>query len=410
MTIKEHYDLHGWARGTHAMGDEQRLIGCLPLFRMEKAGTDITVVATQLLDQAKRNVNAANSLMDLSWIFTFKGQSDMALSTQALALQLQQHYTLQPQGGRVGLRLLALMAPGDYLDNTPIEFLLEGSDVQLDLLFLGPGLPFPDPLPEHDLIFTALRQSDENIPTLKQIEDFLAQRPESTLNTPNRIPLLARDTASALLGSSPGLIVPPTARVDRMGLERLGSEPAEFPIIARPVGTHRGQGLVKLDDAPSLEDHLQATSVSEFYASRFIDYRSQDGFFRKYRIVLIEGHPFASHLAISDHWMVNYVNAGMDQSAWKRSEEADFMGQFDEGFATRHRAALSAIHDRLQLDYVVLDCAEARDGRLLLFEVDSAAMVHANDPVDLFPYKQPQMQKVFSAFRGMLDRAARTYR
>jgi hypothetical protein len=28
--------------------------------------------------------------------------------------------------------------------------------------------------------------------------------------------------------------------------------------------------------------------------------------------------------------------------------------------------------------------------------------VHAMDPVDLFPYKQPQMRKVFGAFRQML--------
>ena len=200
--------------------------------------------------------------------------------------------------------------------------------------------------------------------------------------------------------------MPPTVRVDRLGLQRLSSEVAEFPIIARPVGAHRGQGLMKLEDASGLEAYLQAFSNSEFYVSRFVDYRSPDGFCRKCRIVLIDGHPFVAHLAISEHWMVNYINSDMELSAWKRAEEADFMAQFDKGFARRHAAALGAIHDRLQLDYVVLDCAETRDGRMLLFEADSAAMVHANDPVDLFPYKRPQMQKVFNAFRGMLDRAA----
>ena len=387
------------------MEDDQPLMGCLPLFRMEKAGTDMTAVASRLLNRARRNVDAANALMDLSWIFTFKGQCDMAQSTQALALRLQQHYTLRPQGGQVGLRLLALMTPGDYLDNTPLEFLLEGSDVQLDLLFLGPGLPFPDPLPGHDLIFMAARQSDENLPILDLMEAYLARCPEPVVNRPSRIPLLARDRASALLGSSPGLMMPPTLRVDRWGLQRLASEGSEFPVIARPVGAHRGQGLARLDTASDLEGYLLASSASEFYVSSFVDYRSPDGLFRKCRIVLIDGHPFASHLAISEHWMVNYINSDMEKSAWKRAEEADFMAQFDEGFARRHAAALGAIHDRLQLDYVVLDCAETRDGRLLLFEADSAAMVHANDPVEIFPYKQPQMNKLFGAFRGMLDQA-----
>jgi hypothetical protein len=35
-------------------------------------------------------------------------------------------------------------------------------------------------------------------------------------------------------------------------------------------------------------------------------------------------------------------------------------------------------------------------------------IVHAMDPVELFPYKQPQMRKLFAAFRRMLaDAAAR---
>jgi hypothetical protein len=388
------------------MEGDHELIGCLPLFRMAKAGADMKSVASGLLARAGSNVNAANSLMDLSWIFTFKGEEGMARSTQALALELQQHYTLRPPRGKVGLRLLALMTPGGYLDNTPLEFLLEGSDVELHLLFLGHGMPFPDPLPERDLIFTAIRQADENLPVLQLIEDRLAGQSELVLNSPRRIPLLARDTTSALLASSPGLMTAPTIRVGRQGLQQPTAKGMEFPIIVRPVGSHRGFGLGKIEDASEIGRYLLTTSAPEFYASKFVDYRSPDGFYRKSRIALIDGQPFACHLAISEQWMVNYVNSDMDRSAWKRAEEADFMARFDEGFARRHKAAFVTIHDRLQLDYMVLDCAETRDGRLLLFEADNAAMVHANDPVEMFPYKQPQMRMVFEAFRRMLARAA----
>jgi hypothetical protein len=34
-------------------------------------------------------------------------------------------------------------------------------------------------------------------------------------------------------------------------------------------------------------------------------------------------------------------------------------------------------------------------------------IIHALDPVDIFPYKQPQMSKVFAAFRQMLLDAMR---
>jgi hypothetical protein len=43
----------------------------------------------------------------------------------------------------------------------------------------------------------------------------------------------------------------------------------------------------------------------------------------------------------------------------------------------------------------------------LVFEVGTAMIVHAMDPPDLFPYKRPQMEKVFQAFQTMLHNAAR---
>jgi hypothetical protein len=110
-------------------------------------------------------------------------------------------------------------------------------------------------------------------------------------------------------------------------------------------------------------------------------------------------------MAISDHWMIHYLNAGMMESAAKRTEEARFMAEFDRDFAVRHRAALAAIADRIGLDYVTMDCAETPDGRLLVFEAGNGMIVHAMDPPELFPYKEPQMRKVFGAFEAMLRNA-----
>jgi hypothetical protein len=42
---------------------------------------------------------------------------------------------------------------------------------------------------------------------------------------------------------------------------------------------------------------------------------------------------------------------------------------------------------------------------LLIFEVDSGAVVHSMDPIAVFPYKQPQMRKIFAAFRELLVKA-----
>src|SRR5262249_23588728 len=177
---------------------------------------------------------------------------------------------------------------------------------------------------------------------------------------------------------------------------------AGFPIIARPVDAHAGEGLARLESASAIGDYLAQRPEGAFFIAPFVDYRGTDGLYRKYRIALIGGQPFACHMGISQHWMIHYLNAGMRESADKRAEEARFFAEFDREFAAVHADALAAIAQRIGLDYVTLDCGETRDGELLLFEAGNGMIVHAMDPPDLFPYKRPQMEKVFGAFTAML--------
>ncbi|HYM03678.1 MAG TPA: hypothetical protein VET85_12080, partial [Stellaceae bacterium] len=294
-----------------------------------------------------------------------------------------------------------------------LEFLVQGSDVALTTVYVGEGEPLPDPLPAHDLAIVAVGESDRNRPILDQIQRLTSTWPRPVLNLPERISRLSRDTLHALLKTAPGLVMPMTVRVDRFTLDKVASgdvvvteflPDGAFPIIVRPVGSHAGLGLAKLAAPGDLGEYLATHPADAFYVSRFVDYSGADGLYRKFRVVFIEGRPYACHMAISDQWMIYYLNANMKESAAKRAEEERFMTQFDGGFAERHRAALAAIAARVDLEYFGIDCAETRDGELLLFEADTAMIVHAMDDPALFPYKVPQMQKVFGAFCDMLRR------
>ncbi|HKJ22232.1 MAG TPA: RimK family alpha-L-glutamate ligase [Gammaproteobacteria bacterium] len=387
------------------------LMGLASLLRLSLSGADISPLGQKLLERAQANPDDANSLMDLSTVLQFMGDRELALSMQAEALRMQQLYRLPATGGTPAIRLLAIMGPGDLMANTPLECLVEDSDVDLSMLYLAPNLPLSQTVPDHDVLIVAVGESDDNRPILKMVEEFIKDWPRPALNTPERIAHLSRDNAYALLQDVPGIIMPASARIDRQSLEQVaaGEQPIAawldnglFPIIIRPVGSHAGQGLLKLYEPGAITDYLKMTPDNEFYISHFVDYRAGDGRFRKYRIALINGRPFACHMAISDHWIIHYLNAGMTESEEKRAEEERFMTEFDAAFARRHAQALAAITERVGLDYVGIDCAETLDGQLLIFEIDNAMVVHAMDPVDLFPYKQPQMKKVFGAFRRML--------
>jgi glutathione synthase/RimK-type ligase-like ATP-grasp enzyme len=388
-------------------------IGVARLSKMMFDGEDLTPLWRELIGKYVYTPDDAAALMDLATIEQLFGNREDGLARQAEALEICRLYRSPAPATSPRLKLLALAAPGDMSANTPLEFLLQESDVALETLYVVPGSPLPSPLPEHDLAFVAIGESDENAASLAALERALPQWPRSVINAPERIASLSRQRLHAALADAPGVVIPMTVRVNRAALAGLAAGAAsvrdlladgDFPIIARPVDSHAGRGLMKLDDAMAVSAYLGVQGEAQFYISRFVDYSGKDGLFRKYRIVFIAGRAYACHMAISDQWMIYYLNANMKESAQKRAEEAQFMRDFDSDFARRHGAALDAIAARVGLDYFGIDCGESADGRLLVFEADIAMIVHAMDSREVYPYKAPQMRKVFAAFRDMLYR------
>jgi hypothetical protein len=387
---------------------QNQCVGMASILRKAQRGEDIA----QLAFSRDGDPQDANFLMGLSMVFRALGNLALGLQLQAKALEVQQLYHEAPPSGRTVTRLLAIMIPGDLMENTPVDFLLEDADVALDSLYVAAHLPFPAKLPDHDVLFIAISQGDANRPMLEMLSQFLKDTTHPVLNKPERIIALSRDSVSKLLKNAPGVAIPITIRAARTELQSAdnASVAALFksvgsPLTLRPVDSHGGKGLARLADLQAISDYLEAMPEHEFFVSHFVEYRSADGLYRKYRVVLIDGQAFACHMAISDDWVVHFINAGMYEDSGKRAEEERFMQDFDVDFGFRHKSSFDAIHQLTGLDYLVIDCAETSDGKLLIFEVDNASYVHAMDPVALFPYKRPQMRKVFDAFGRMLSSA-----
>jgi hypothetical protein len=390
-------------------------LGVAALTRMHVAGHDLRPLWLGLIDKLIDGTIEAGEGLDLSLIAQLLGDKQAGLAIQQQILASHQLFRLKDSPAQPRLRVLALAAATDIGGNTPIEFLLTGSAIELMTLYVVPDAELPSSLPDHDVAIVIASGSDDGRDALREIARAAARWPRPLLNLPARVAHLDRDKLHGVLAGIEGLEIPATIGVSRaqlLAMSCAARAPAEFageiafPIIVRPRGSHAGAGLAKVDDVVALARYLRERPEQEFFVSRFVDYASADGSFRKYRLVLIDGRPYACHLAIADRWDVWYLNAGMSQSASKRLEEEKFMRGFDERFARRHRTALDGIAARIGLDYFTVDCAETRSGSLLVFEADNTAVVHDMDPVDLYPYKQPPMRRLFDAFAAMLDRRA----
>ena len=381
------------------MSQPAATLGLADLARLVFAGQDLQPTWNALMARATANPPDLGAMLDLSTLLQLTGQRAQGLALQADALARQRRFR-RKVGTGTGPRLLALVAAGDLMASTPVEFLLAGWNGELDLLFLAPGDPPPTPPADHDLAILAVGESDANAPILRSLSGVVKARLRPMLNAdPDAIAALGRDRAPARLAGRDDLVAPPTRRLARAELAAIADP---FPIIARPVDSHAGAGLEKLETAADLRGYLTRQAGETFYVSPFVGYAGPDGRFRKLRVALVAGRPFIVHMAVSEHWMVHYLNAGMAEDAGKRAEEAQMMATFDAGFAARHAGAFQALHAAFGLDYVALDCAEDRQGRLLVFEADTAMIVHDMDPPDLYPYKGPAMRKLFAAFQALI--------
>ncbi|MCX7103457.1 MAG: hypothetical protein NTX38_18730 [Methylobacter sp.] len=136
---------------------KQPLLGLAKLMRMAYSGADLAPLGTQLIERAETDTSG-KALMDLSTVLQLRGNRDLALTMQAQALKIQQIYTQPTATEMVALKLLVIMGAGDLMANTPVEFLLEDSDVALDIVYATPecllsfpsmmycSLPSPNPI------------------------------------------------------------------------------------------------------------------------------------------------------------------------------------------------------------------------------------------------------------------------
>lgn len=357
-----------------------------------------------------------SAAFDTAVLAFLSNQPELGLVLQADVLVAAQQFRVR--GGGARLRLLAIAAGGGLQTNMPIEFITAHLDVSLDILFVLPGVELPERVPDHDVAICVV--SDSLPDTLRRLQPILARWPRPVLNDSNRvvggrIAGLTREGMAQLFADAAGLCAPATISCDRAEVDRAlaAEDPADtllpglaFPLLCRPEGSHAGHLLERLENAAELAVYRDSVSAARLTVTQFVDARDAQGMFRKSRVALVQGRPFLCHMAVSDCWMIHYLNAGMTENPARRDAEALEFETFDTGFAHRHRTAFASLNARLGLDYVILDCTETPDGRLLLFEVEMAAIVHLLDPVNIFAYKQAPMRRMFAAFEDMLHQVA----
>jgi glutathione synthase/RimK-type ligase-like ATP-grasp enzyme len=305
-------------------------------------------------------------------------------------------------------RVLALYAP--FGGNTPTEYLFKDAVHDTDTLALFAAREYDTELFSQNiqLVVNLISDADQTEALLPLAADLVDRLGKPTVNDPRKIQRTTRDAVASLLQGIPGCRIPNAVRHKAGADTSQAALQAAFsflsPVLARPVGTHGGDDFEKIEDPAALAAFLSQRPDHDHYLIEYIDYRSDDGQFRKYRFIFVDDQILPYHLCIGTDWKLHHVNTDMANQPWMQQEEEAFLNDPTAVFSPAHYQALQTIRERVGLEYFGIDCALDVSGNLVVFEVNASMLVH--DRNEGFLYKTPAVHRIKLAFDAMLRKFA----
>jgi tetratricopeptide (TPR) repeat protein len=350
----------------------------------------------------------ADSIYWIGGIRQRLGDIDAAQAAYVEAARIQPLIRRPAAKSPADFRVLALFAP--FAGNLPTEYLFRDAAYDTDTLALFSACEFKAEWLKADaqVVVNLVSDADQAGPLLPLIGDLVDRLGRPTVNHPRKIERTTRDVVAVLLQGIPGCRMPKILRqkagTDLSSATVQDALSSPSAILVRPAGTHGGDDFEKIEDRAELESLLAQTPDTDRYLIEYIDYRSTDSYFRKYRFIFVDQQILPYHLAIAADWKVHHDNTDMGDHPWMQQEEEAFLRDPGAVFNADHDRVLREIQQRIDLNYFGIDCALDRSGNLVVFEVNASMLVH--DHNEQFPYKTPFVLRIKTAFDNMLRKFA----
>jgi tetratricopeptide (TPR) repeat protein len=387
----------------------RRAVALAPDCREAHASLGSVLLRQGRLADAEAPCRAALAL-DPRLVCAHQNLSAILAITDPAAARAHRHAAYRRQqvfivpAGKPERRVLVLTAADAA--NVPLQHLMPRERTTLIQWYVEYATEDQDrALPPFDLVFNAIGDADLAPAIKPPVARLLRERAGQVLNDPARVALTRRCDVAGLLAGIPGVVVPQAIRHDGAGeslAEAMTAAAMQLPVLVRPLGSHGGEGVRRIDTAEALAELPRTAS----YLTQFVDYASGDGWYRKYRVIFVDGRPYPYHLAISRDWLVHYWTAGMQQDAARREEERRFLADPAAAIGSSAMTALGLIGTRLGLDYAGIDFGILRDGAVVVFEANATMLVHPERDA-CFAYREAAVARIQAAFDALLVTRAR---
>ncbi len=289
-------------------------------------------------------------------------------------------------------------------------------------LILGGLSPKHAQINPGDFAFNFISDPDDNSRALDDAINFVEENRIFCLNHPVKVKSLTRDGLYQQFGDMEGVVIPKTLRVtpryDSDIREIVEAGEISLPMIVRPAGGHDGKNMLlveSLDDIRELQRF--AFDGRDYFLIEFQDYKGNDGFYRKYRMMWIGGKAYPRHLIVDRVWNIHGKNREnhMVENEQLRNEEIAFYRDPESSLGAENYELVNKVFSSMGLDYCGMDFSILQNGDLVIFEANAAMNAVSTDPAalhkksligDVFDYQNAYWQEQEKAKIAMLREAA----
>ena len=238
------------------------------------------------------------------------------------------------------------------------------------------------------------------------------------INHPEKVKATTRLETARRIGDRGLILHPETHRLAPSltlseAIKRLEALFGDAEIILRSTTAHMGADMHRITNREEIPAALKALGFSDdsgergeaveaAYAIAFHDFRSSDGLWRKYRIYRFDDDLAGLHIMTADGWNVHRKAMraldARDPSLRLEEKSAAFGETMRKDVPAPVLDAIEAAMAETGLDAVGVDFALLPDGRALVFEMNAAMRIDAQERVAL------------SRFADMLDQRIARHR
>jgi hypothetical protein len=216
---------------------------------------------------------------------------------------------------------------------------------------------------------------------LRQVARLEQQTGLPTVNPPRVIETTTRPAMARRVGRADGVRAPHCTLFEA-GTGSLAEHIADaghlYPVLLRPAGSHGSSGLVRAADDTDVA--AAAGAVGTCTVTDFVDFRSEDGLWRKYRMIYAGGTLFRRHLLVDQQWNVVGNSRFFMHERALFGEEREWLSRPVAPETDSIDARVRELFEAMELDFGVIDYALPPDGELVIFELNACVQLTGSIP------------------------------